>query len=256
MRNQFILTPFFLDQRVPGLESLNQINWHLNTAPLPDGDQQERMAILHVNLAHRVRKSLKMGKRPASIAGDCCTAIGVLAGIQQAGYDPQLIWCDAHGDFNTWETTPSGFLGGMPLAMLTGRGEQRLPEAVNLRSIPEKEVILTDARELDPAEAKALKASNIIHLPDITQLLNYPLSNRPLYIHFDTDIIDPNEAPAMNYPSPNGPSVRQLKQVFQHLNQCRSILAVSMSCWNPDLDKNGQTRKRSLELLNALLSGG
>jgi arginase len=62
-----------------------------------------------------------------SIAGDCVATMGVLAGLHDAGITPTLIWFDAHGDFNTWETTPSGFLGGMPLAMIVGRGEQTMP---------------------------------------------------------------------------------------------------------------------------------
>ncbi len=103
-------------------------------------------------LAQLVTIVLKSGELPVSVAGDCCTSIGILAGLQQAGVDPTLIWFDAHGDFNTWETTPSGFLGGMPLAMLVGKGEQTIMEGVGTSVLPEEQVILSDGRDLDPGE--------------------------------------------------------------------------------------------------------
>ena len=154
MQNQMILTPFFLDELLPGLESLAESDWLINKPLLPGGETQQRLSALHMSLADFTQQSLLNAKRPVSIAGDCCTTIGVLAGLQRAGLDPVLIWFDAHGDFNTWQTTPSGFLGGMPLAMLVGRGEQTMPMAVDLKPLAEDRVILTDARDLDPAEVK------------------------------------------------------------------------------------------------------
>ncbi len=59
-------------------------------------------------------------------AGDCVASLGVAAGLQRAGIEPSVAWLDAHGDFNTWETTPSGFMGGMPLAVLAGLGDQSI----------------------------------------------------------------------------------------------------------------------------------
>ena len=121
--------------------------------PLPDGDTTTRMSAVHETIAGFVVDTLATGQRPVSIAGDCCSAIGMLTGLQRAGIDPTLVWFDAHGDFNTMETTLSGFLGGMPLAMLVGRGDLALPEAVGLAPLPESRVILTDGRDLDPPEA-------------------------------------------------------------------------------------------------------
>jgi arginase len=188
-----------------------------------------------------------------SLAGDCCIAIPVLAGLQRAGIDPTLIWFDAHGDFNTWETTPSGFLGGMPLAMLVGRGEQRMSKAVGLRSLPEDQIILTDARDLDPGEGEAVAGSQITHLPDTAALLSYPLPDRPIWIHFDTDILRPEDASAMNYLTPGGPDVETLKAVFKDLAGTGRVIAVSVSAWNPDLDSDGKSRKVCMELLEILL---
>ena len=190
MINRFILTPFFLDQPELGLEPLVEPDWVINKPRLPDGTSLKRMAVLYEPLAELVHLAIRQGERPVSIAGDCCTSLGVLGGLQRAELEPTLIWFDAHGDFNTYETTPSGFLGGMPLAMLVGRGEGSIVQSLDLDPLPEERVILSDGRDLDPGERGALAGSDILHLPDVIQLLNYDLPPGPLWVHFDTDVID------------------------------------------------------------------
>lgn len=253
MNNQFILTPFFLDQSTPELESLAQPDWMINKPTLTDGDVQRRMSTIHQPIADFVASTITSGNRPVSIAGDCCTTIGVLAGLQRAGCDPVLIWLDAHGDFNTWETTPSGFLGGMPLAMLVGRGEQTMVNAVGLHPWTEDRVILTDGRDLDPEEQQALDGSQVHLLTDIHSLLEHPLIGHPLYIHFDTDIINSKEAPAMSYLAKGGPSSAELQVLFRALAQTGQIIAVSMTTWNPKLDQDGQSQSVSMKLLKTLI---
>jgi arginase len=200
-----------------------------------------------------VAQSVVANNRPVSIAGDCCASIGVLAGLQRVGLNPTLIWFDAHGDFNTWETTPSGFLGGMPLAMLAGLGDQTLVEGVGLNPLPEAQIILTDGRDLDPGERELLNQSQVVHLSSVESLMEAPLPDSPLYVHFDTDVINPAEAPAMNYRTPGGPSVAVLRKVFRQLAATGRIRAVSMSTWNPELDHDGRSRQASMDLLNELL---
>ena len=157
MQNQYILSPFYLDEPLPGLELIAESGWLMNKPVLPEGDKQHRMSLLYKRLAEYTNDAVLSGKRPVSITGDCCSSIGVFAGLQKAGIDPVFIWFDAHGDFNTWETTPSGFLGGMPLAMLAGYGEQTIPNAVNLKTVAEENIILTDGRDLDHDEEKMIK---------------------------------------------------------------------------------------------------
>lgn len=254
MTDQFILTPYFLDSPVPGLEPLARPGWQINQLELEPGEKQARMVTLHRPLAAMMAGAIGAGARPVSLAGDCCTTIGVLAGLQQAGLTPTLIWFDAHGDFNTWETTPSGFLGGMPLAMAVGLGEQTLLEGVGLRPLSPQQVILTDGRDLDPGERLLVEQSGIVHLPDVRQLLEHPLPDGPLYVHFDTDIVNPIEMPAMNYPAPGGPSGETLREVFRYLAATGRVAAVSFSAWNPDLPHAHRSRELSLSLLAELLA--
>lgn len=253
MKNRFMLTPYYLDQVEAGLEPVAGPEWQINRPSLPTGTVPRRMAALYRPLVDFVAKTAADRERPVSVAGDCCTSIAVLAGLQQAGLSPTLIWFDAHGDFNTWETTPSGFLGGMPLAMLVGRGEQTIVAGVGLEPHPETKVILTDARDLDPEEAEAVRDSAVTRLPQVAKLLDYPLPDGPLYVHFDTDVIDPEEAPAMNYPAPSGPSAAILSRVFARLAQTERLAAVSLSAWNPALDEDGRTRQVAMRLLQELV---
>ncbi len=255
MENQWILTPFFLDEPLPGLELLAAPDWLINKPLLPDGDKQRRLSSLHKPLADFTQQSVLNGKRPISIAGDCCTTIGMLAGLQRAGFDPILLWFDAHGDFNTWETTPSGFLGGMPLAMLAGLGDLTLLDNLDVDPIPQEQVILTDGRDLDPGEKELVASSSITHLKDSAELLNYSFNDQPIWVHFDTDIVNPLESPAQNYPAAGGPDSKELARVFNHLAETGLIRAVSLSSWAPDLPGAKQSQAVSLDLLDVLCRG-
>ncbi|MDX1418163.1 MAG: arginase family protein [Candidatus Promineifilaceae bacterium] len=254
MDNRIFVTPFFLDQPRPGLKEVARADMQINEPDLPEGDVQERMIAIQRPLSALVTTAVHNGKRPVSIAGDCCTTIGVLAGLQKAGLWPTLIWFDAHGDFNTWETTPSGFLGGMPLAMLVGRGEMRMAEALEMETLPEERVILTDARDLDPEEAMAVQESAVNHLSDVEELLDAPLPKGPLYVHFDVDVIDVEEVPAVSYPAADGPSVALLGQVFDRLAASGQVAAVSLSSWTPEMDPDGRSREAAMALLQRLIS--
>ncbi len=253
MQNRYLLSPFYLDEPLKGLKSLAEKGWIINSPALKGKKKQARMSVIYQALAKQVEETVKAGKRPVSIAGDCCSAIGVLAGLQRAQVNPTLLWFDAHGDFNTWKTTPSGFLGGMPLAMIVGRGEQTMPKAVKLNFLPEKQVILCDGRDLDPGERKSLKKSKVVHLTDAAYLLNYPLPGGPLWVHLDTDILPAEEAPAMNYPARGGPPSSIMESVFKRLAQTNQVVAVSLSSWNPKMDTSGVSQKVCMALLRALI---
>ena len=254
MENKHILTPFFLDEPLPKLKDLADPDWIMNQPRLSGKDQLGRVAEIERALARLVETIVLSGRRPVSLAGDCLSAIGVLAGLERASLEPVLIWFDAHGDFNTPETTPSGFLGGMPLAMIAGRGDPAISRAVGLTPLDESRIILTDARDLDPGERTALQGSRVTHLTDPRELLGRELPPGPLYVHLDTDVVTPAEIPAQNYPVPGGLSSKDLSRVFRHLAKSGRLAAVSLSSWNPKLEGAGLSRSLSLHLLSALTS--
>ncbi|NIS82128.1 MAG: hypothetical protein GTO14_18400 [Anaerolineales bacterium] len=82
-------------------------------------------------------------------------------------------------------------------------------------------------------------------------LLDYPVGDYPLYVHFDTDIINPMDAPAMSYSAAGGPRASELEVIFRSLAQTGQIAAISLSSWNPKLDGDGQTREICMQLLHA-----
>lgn len=263
--DRFLVTPWFLDQFSPELAALPPLSeqWEIHQPGLPAGSTQQRMLPLMEAIASFTACAIQDGARPISLAGDCCTAIAVLAGLRKgltgrtAG-EPVLIWLDAHGDFNTWETTPSGFLGGMPLAMLVGRGEQTFLEGLKMPPFPEDHVLFTDGRDLDPPERAALLASQVHWLTDPLSLLQHPLvtsGESPILVHFDTDITNPLDAPAQGYLAPGGPRAEDVRRLFAGLAATGKIAAISLSAWRPHLDAEKQTQKVCLSLLQTLRGG-
>ncbi len=158
-----MVTPYFLDESDAALTAAVPASERLALND-PGGivdRSTDRLARLHRPIAEAVAGSVARRELPISIAGDCAASLPVMAGLQGAGLDPVLVWLDAHGDFNTAETSPSGFLGGMPLAMMVGRGDLALPQASGQAPVREEDVWLVGARDLDPLEAAALEGSRV-----------------------------------------------------------------------------------------------
>jgi arginase len=252
MANHVILTPYFIDQSEPFLNGYWQEGWELNTVSLPEGDAQARASAVHTALADKVVKALKAGKRPVSIAGDCCATLGVLAGLQRAGMRPTLLWLDSHGDFNTWQTTPSGFLGGMPLAMIAGLGELRMNRAVGLEPLPANQIVLADGRDLDPGEKTLVERSGINHLQAFSSLKDYPFEG-PVYLHFDCDVLHLDDVSAVKYPAAGGPRAAEVAEVFGHLKRLELVaISATIGSWDASKGDVAQSDRVARELLELL----
>jgi arginase len=253
MQNHFILSPYFINQSEPFLNTYFKDGWELNIPTLPDADPQSRASAVHKPLADKVEAALKAGKRPISIAGDCCATIPVMAGLQRAGITPTFLWLDSHGDFNTWETTPSGFLGGMPLAMIAGLGELRMNQAVGLEPIPSEKIILADGRDLDPGEQLLVEESGITRIKDFKGLKDYPFEG-PVYLHVDCDVVHLDDISAVKYPAKGGPKADEVADVFKHLKKESELVAISatIGSWadnKGDVQKSDKIARELLELL-------
>ena len=175
---------------------------------LPAGPVPARMSLLHKAVADAVARAA----RPLVLSGDCPTACAAVAGLQRRHRDLAVVWLDAHGDFNTPAISTSGYLGGMAIAMLTGRTPELFDDELGLRPIPEPSVVLADARDLDPAERDALTDSQVRRVPAdpaaIASALD-GLGGTPVYVHLDVDVIDSAQLSGLRFPSgPGPPSVR------------------------------------------------
>jgi arginase len=253
MTDRWLVTPFSLDRPAPELLGLASTGAWVNRAALPDGPTLQRLTALHEPLAAAVQAAVTAGERPVSIAGDCCAAIPVLTGLQRAGLAPRLLWLDAHGDFNTPATSPSGFLGGMPLAMLVGRGDTTLLRALGTRPLAEADVLLCDARDLDPEEGRALAGSAVRHCRSLEAVMAESVADRPLHVHLDVDVLSLEDAPAMRYPVPGGPRVRALQAFGRQLASRGVPISVSVTTWAFDRDADGRTATACLQALAGLL---
>jgi arginase len=253
MKPLYIFAPYWMGDVNPPRVAVTRHNWRLLTAPLPDqAGPTERMGVLNQALAGEIAAIREAGNLPVAIVGDCTFSLGVLAGLQREFSELTLVWFDAHGDFNTHETTPSGFVGGMPLAMLCGRGEQTIVEGAGARVQPEAQVILTDARDLDPGEREALADSAVTHLPQVADLLSLDLPDRPIYIHFDCDVLRLTDLSAVSYPAKGGPALETLDAALARLADTGRVAAVSVTMWNPEADTDGAAEEVLLGLVDRL----
>ena len=249
MRPVFIFAPYVMGEFSPARAALGRHNWRLLTVFPPDGTPTERMGVLCKAVADEVAAVKANGNLPVVVVGDCTFSIGVLAGLQRQMPEFTLVWYDSHGDFNTHETSPSGFIGGMPLAMLCGRGEQTIVEGAGAKLHPEASVILTDGRDLDPGEAEAVAGSEIVHLPEVAEIASQDFSDTPLYVHFDSDVLHLNDLSAVNYPAEGGPSLQTVADSLAYLAGTGQVAAISVTMWNPELDTNDTAEQTVMTLV-------
>jgi arginase len=236
MTDQFILAPFFMEAPMPAYHALAGEGWQINAPKVRGATIMDQLSSLHRPLADRVALAARAGKRPIVIGGDCCNTIPMLAGLQRAGVNPALVWFDAHGDFNTFETSPTGYIFGMPLAMLCGLGDQQLTRALSMSKLPFSHVVLSDGRDLDPGERDLIVRHKINWQQDVGKVLlplATALADRPIWVHFDTDVLDPDdiptESPSTLYRVPDGPGLSTMHDVMRGLAKTKRIAAVTMS---------------------------
>lgn len=261
-RARKIVVPFLMGQRRDGLcrvSDLDADKWEILSVPhcqetdLGDANEKmRRMGEVYRMLSDTVQVTVEDGAVPLSVAGDCVSTLGVLGGLQKARRTPdRILWLDAHGDFHTWETTLTQYIGGMPLAMLVGRGDQRIAQAVGLDPYPESKVVLSDARDLDPGESEALRDSQIVRCR-IAEIGDHLRSSETLYLHWDTDVLDAEtEMPALKYHVKSGPTCDDMRVLFRSLRDA-DIVAVSVSAWHEEKDRSNLTAATCLALLSEL----
>ena len=229
----------------------------------PFGSELEAVLDVDAAVAALVAAAAEDGRLPLVLAGNCNVTLGVRAGLLAARVDGDrvhgrlsTIWLDAHGDFNTPETSETGYLDGMPLAMLTGRA---FPEAwARLGGEPQAESLTVHAggRDLDPAEADALAASRITVVsgaevrerglgealaPALDELAGragdgprYLTGPPPSQLHVDIDVLDPSVAPAVGFPSPGGFSLAELLAAIEMTGARFDIRALSLTSFTPE----------------------
>ena len=242
-----IEVPYHIDEYLPDLD-VPVVPTEVVSVDLPTGGVWSRLATLYRAVSNAVTDAVRRGDRAIVVAGDCTTALGTVAGLQHAGIDPGIIWCDAHGDIQTLETTASGYLGGLPLRLLAGYRPELIALEVGLRPVPESRIILAGRRDLDPPEVAYLAEAEIRRV-ELKNLGSIELPGGPPYVHLDLDVIDPSEIPGLRYPAPGGRSAATVASVLSQLIATGRVAAVDLACsWFPGHGAVQRTSESSSEL--------
>jgi arginase len=223
-----LLVPYHLDEYLPDLDVPVDADRTI-AMDLPGDDPWWRMAPLYGAVSEAVAGTVREGGRPTVVSGDCTTALGTVAGLQRAGLRPGVVWMDAHGDVQTLETTTSGYLGGLPLRLLTGYRPELIGSAIGLLSVPEDRIVLVDARDLDPPEREYLGRAAIRRV-DVTDLARPVWPDGPLYLHLDFDVLDPAGVPGLSIPAAGGPSTATVVEALQRVIAGGQVAAVGLAC--------------------------
>jgi arginase len=186
---------------------------------------------------------------PVVLSGNCGpAALGCIAGLQGR---TNVFWFDAHGDFNTPETTTSGFLDGMALATVTGRCWRSLARNIpGFAAIPEKSVTAVGVRDLDEDEAVVLRASAIRQVPVATMrqelataLTESGIARDTAYIHVDLDVLDPSEGCMNQFSARAGLGLVELEWALAMISAATIVRVGSLTAFDPASDPTGKARR-------------
>lgn len=212
-------------------------------------------------LAEKVDESIQDGYRPITIGGDHSIALGTISGVSKAkGPNIGVIWIDAHGDMNTHDTTITGNVHGMPLALLQGFGDQDMANCYfEGPKIKSENVVLFGIRDLDPLEAQFIKENNIkvftynyieeIGIKKALDEVREHLKVDEVHISFDLDVIAPHIAPGVSVPVEDGFSMEDVFKTFRFLLKEYFVSSIDIVEFNPIYDKEGVTASYVNELV-------
>ena len=198
-------------------------------------------------LSDEVRDAVRAEEFPLVLAGNCISCLGTVAGIgaERTG----VVWMDAHGDFNTPDTTSSGFLDGMALSILVGEGWDAATATIpGFRPVAEEDVILVGARDLDAGERTRLERSAVRRLDpaeategDAVDEVLADLAGRvdALYLHVDLDVLDPSVGRANPFSVPGGLAVEAVLDWVDRLEGVAPVGAAAFTAYAPDVDRDG-----------------
>jgi arginase len=221
-------------------------------------------------LAAETEKALEEGCFPLVLGGDHSIAIGSLSGLgayyKKHGRNWGCLYIDAHGDFNTPQTTPSGNIHGMSLSAACGYGAKELTGLYgDFVKLDPKNVVLAGVRSLDPGEKKLMQKAglSVFTMTDIDRAGIAEAARRitaffsgrvdALHVSIDMDALDPAVAPGVGIPLPGGLSHRELLLLAEELAASALLKSAEIVEVNPVLDVRNQTACMAVEIAGRLL---
>src|SRR5438105_14164202 len=217
-------------------------------------------------LAERVAEARRDGKFPLILSGNCGATLGAIAGAGTKRLG--VIWFDAHGDFNTPETTSSGFLDGMGLAVAAGLCWKRLALSIsNFSPIAGASILHIGGRDFDSEERVLFEqaGATVIDAATIEQasvrdvltpvMSKFRFDAEEAHLHIDLDVLNPKEAPANEYVTEEGGlSVKQMIESVELIKENLKITSATIAAFDPKYDSQGKTLQVGLKLIRKILS--
>ncbi|MCH2107809.1 MAG: arginase [Polyangiaceae bacterium] len=239
---------------------------NLNVSRVQNLSNAERLGVIsevNCQLYTEVMRVYEKGDFPLILGGDHSVAIGSVA-ASAAQEEAGLLWVDAHGDFNTPATSPSGNIHGMPLAVIFGHGHPTLVGVGSGRRIRSDKVVLIGVRQLDKREKEALARAGVavfsMRAIDeqgmacvVDQALQRLSGVRHLHLSLDIDVMDPTSAPGVGTPVHGGVSFRELSLLMEKVADTRLLSAMDVVEVNPMLDIRNQTAEACVSLISSAL---
>ena len=217
-------------------------------------------------LCESVDKEMQEDRFPLVIGGDHSVAIGTIAGVLQHKKNLGVIWFDAHGDINTAETSPSGNIHGMPVAVALGHGHESLTSIGGSdKKIKTENIVFIGCRDLDAGERKMLKEFGItvftMHEVDrlgMTEVMNRAIAiasegTDGIHVSFDVDSMDPIHAIGTGTRVPGGLTYRESHLALEMIAETGKVVSAEFVEVNPIIDVKNQTAKVTVELIGSLL---
>ena len=210
-------------------------------------------------------KAIQDGVLPIYLGGDHSIALGTVSALTDQYQDAGVVWIDAHGDFNTPLTSPSGNVHGMPLAALTGQGQSELVDIHRPGpKLAESNALLLGVRSLDAGERDLLRQSevNVFTMREIDERGIGKVAHEALerlsqcsclHISLDMDALDPTEAPGVGTPVPGGLTYREAHLLMEILAASGKVRSIDVVEINPILDTRNRTAVIAVELIASLL---
>lgn len=230
-----------------------------------------RMALANANMARTVREARADADLIVGLEANCNVLLGMLAGLKYDARGNQqrvgLVFIDAHGDFNVPETTLSGMLGGMPVAVAAGHALHNIRKTSGLTEpLPMDHIVWGGVRDLDPLEAERFEEYEVrqFSVDDIRSLSDGlkhqmdALSGRvdAIYVHIDMDVLDPAEVPGHELAVNNGPSSKDLAEAMTLMFSYPKSVAIGIASTPAGpLDPEGVSRQAALNLIEGAVKG-
>ena len=210
---------------------------------------------LNRRLAADVAAAGADGVLPVVLTGNCHSQQAVVAGVGTDGLG--LVWLDCHGDFNTPETTETGYFDGYGLAMVVGDCWQTMCATVpGFVPLPEDRIVLAGVRDVEAGERARLDRSAIqrVDAQDIGRLPEHVrrLDAERISLHVDLDVLDPAHGRANEFAVPPGLTPDELVAAVRAVASDHELAALTLSAYDPSYDPDGRVRAAALAVLDAV----